>query len=256
MSPHPAEPELSSRRILLHVTTTVTATLLIWYITALLSFAGNTYGYNNRFTEVAVSHHWSYLLWSNVVVLKGYLLVALGFVAMIYPMIMVWQRHRPTSVRGIILRSALLAIIGYAIFVMRLAVERPYFGDFSYMEASYRWLGQLFGKVVQDAVVGFLIHTVPAITVGAVALYYLNGLRQRISRQGWPRSVGLIVALCCLALFIATGYGLSRTEALSLVGDKPKPKPRISSSSDQTPCAEITSPAMATQGPPRPTLMH
>lgn len=69
---------LSRLQILKLVTLTVLGTLVLWYLSAVLSFAGNTYSFNNRFTEVAIRHHWWYLIWSNVVVLKGYGLVAIG----------------------------------------------------------------------------------------------------------------------------------------------------------------------------------
>jgi arylsulfatase A-like enzyme len=217
---------LPARSIFRLVAITVVLTLLIWYVLAIASFAGHTYGFNNRFTEVAVSHHWSYLLWSNVDVLKGYLLVAVGFITIIYPMVLKWHQWRPFGVKGVIWRSALLAAIGYGVFIMRVAVERPYFGDYSYMEASYGWISMLFGKTVQDVVVGFFIHGLPVITVAVVALYYLNLLRERIQRTGWPRSAALVTAAVVLALGLATAIGLNRQEALSLAGEKPKPKPK------------------------------
>lgn len=205
---------------------TVLITLLVWYVAAIVSFAGNTYGYNNRFTEVALSHHWSYLLWSNIVVLKAYLLVALGFILIIYPIVQCWHDFRTLTIKRTIALSTLLAVIGYVIFVVRVAVERPYFGNFNYMEHSYSWLGACFGQPVQDALVYFLIHQVPTITVAVVAVFYLNQLWRLLKRQGWHSSIGLISALIVLALVTATGYGLSRQEVLELTQGKPKPKPK------------------------------
>ena len=63
---------LTPRQVFKLVALTVAGTLPLWYVSAISSFAGNTYGFNNRFTEVAIRDHWWYLLWSNVVVLKGY----------------------------------------------------------------------------------------------------------------------------------------------------------------------------------------
>ena len=68
---------LQRRHILKLVAQTVFGTLVVWYASAILSFAGSSYGFNNRFSEVAVQHHWWFLVWSNLVVLKGYLLVAI-----------------------------------------------------------------------------------------------------------------------------------------------------------------------------------
>lgn len=51
---------LSRLQILKLVVMTVLGTLVAWYLSAALSFAGNTYGFNNRFTEVAIKLHWWY----------------------------------------------------------------------------------------------------------------------------------------------------------------------------------------------------
>jgi hypothetical protein len=78
------------RQILKTVALTVFGTLVVWYLGAILSFAFSSYGFNNRFSEVALQHHWWFLVWSNLVVLKGYLLVAAGYVVVIYPLVRMW----------------------------------------------------------------------------------------------------------------------------------------------------------------------
>src|SRR6478752_869983 len=119
--------ELSRKTIFRLVVITVLATLFGLYVNALLTFAGNTYGFNNRFTEIAMVDHWFYLLWSNIEVLKGYLLVALIYVLVIYPLVLVWLRFQKFARWGVVWRTLLFSAILYGFFIFRLMMAKPYF---------------------------------------------------------------------------------------------------------------------------------
>jgi hypothetical protein len=119
----------------------VFGTLVAWYLGAMLSFAGNSYGFNNRFSEVALEHHWWYLVWSNLVVLKGYLLVAAGYVVLIYPLVRLWGKVRSFARWGVVWRTLLFAGLLYGFFIFKLMLEKPYFGDYSYLLGWYDAMG-------------------------------------------------------------------------------------------------------------------
>lgn len=166
MTPHPP---FKRRQILKLVAMTVFATLAAWYLTALLSFAGNSYGFNNRFSEIALEHHWWYLVWSNLVVLKGYLLVAVGYVALIYPLVRLWGKARSFGRWGIVWRTLLFAGLLYGFFIFKLMLEKPYFGDYSYLLGWYDAIGQFCGTGVQTAVHGLITQVFPITAMTAAA---------------------------------------------------------------------------------------
>lgn len=213
---------LSSFALFKLVALTVAGTLLLWYLTAITSFAGNTYGFNNRFTEVAIRDHLWYLLWSNVIVLKGYALVAIGYVLLLYPPMRLWYRWRPFTRWGCIWRTALLAVVAYGFFILRLLQEKPYFGDYRYMEGWFSWIGHFFGQTTEMVVQALVLQIFPGIALAVALLYYLNALRMRMRH----RTIAFSAALTTLIIFAATGYGLNKETVNALVGLTPEPRPK------------------------------
>lgn len=201
---------LSRLQILKLVTLTVLGTLVAWYLSAVLSFAGNTYGFNNRFTEVAIKTHWWYLLWSNVVVLKGYLLVAIGYVALIYPLVLLWSRVQPFGQWGVVWRAALFAGVLYGFFIVRLMLEKPYFGDYRYLEGWYYAIGAWCGKGVQGLVHGFIVHVFPSLTVVVAIAFYASEMRRWFGRAAKPLLFSVMSVVALMAVFAVSGYGVSR----------------------------------------------
>lgn len=219
--------ELSRKTIFRLIVITVLATLFGLYVNALLTFAGNTYGFNNRFTEVAMVDHWFYLLWSNVEVLKGYLLVALIYVLVIYPLVLVWLRFQTFGKWGVIWRALLFSGILYGFFIFRLMMAKPYFSDFSYLDQGYQKFGQWFGVAIQHGVQFFVLYIFPVVAITICGAFYLREIRITLKRNAhvfpWP-VIGPLVILIGL---VVTGHGFVReTPQVSPEPLKPKPKPK------------------------------
>jgi arylsulfatase A-like enzyme len=218
-------PALKPSHTLKLVSITVLATLAAWYGTAILSFTGHTYGFNNRFTEVAIRHHWWYLLWNNIIVMKGYLLVALGYVALIYPLIQLWREWRPFNAFGVIWRTAILSGLGYGYFIFRLIMHKPYFGDYGYMETWYTTLGVWFGPQVQGTLHFVVMFFIPALFISVASGWYLYQLWKAFQHPLLMRRFSIAVGLL-LCAFVATSYGLTRDTSTMVLTDAPKPKPK------------------------------
>lgn len=219
-------PSLTARQILKIVAVTVLSTLVVWYLGALLSFAGSNQGFNNRFSEVAIQHHWWYLVWSNLVVLKGYLLVAAGYVVVIYPLVRLWGRLRPCRRRGIVWRTLLLAALLYGFFIFKLMLEKPYFGDYSYLLGWYDALGHWCGTRVQDAVHALISQVFPVVAMSLAAGFYLFELRGWFVRSARPLFFSFLAVTGLLALLAVSGFGGNRGvdgDAM-MVGAKKRPK--------------------------------
>ena len=63
-----------------------------------------------------------------------------------HPLVRLWARWQSFGVGGVIWRAALLAALAYGVFIVRLMLEKPYFGDYRYLEGWYLWMGAALGK--------------------------------------------------------------------------------------------------------------
>lgn len=220
-----ARPPLKRRHILKIVALTVFGTLVAWYLSALLSFAGNSYGFNNRFSEIALQHHWWYLVWSNLVVLKGYLLVAVVYVILIYPLVRLWGKARVFRRWGVVWRTLLFAGLLYGFFIFKLMLEKPYFGDYSYLLGWYDALGRGFGTGVQGFVHWVITQVFPISAIAAAAGFYLFEIRSWFARAARPMLFSSAAVLGALGLLAVSGYGLNRgTTEGEVIGMKKRPK--------------------------------
>ena len=244
---HRPQAALSRLEILKLVALTVLGTLVAWYLSAVLSFAGNTYGFNNRFTEVAIKTHWWYLLWSNVVVLKGYVLVAVGYVALIYPLVLLWSRVQSFGRWGVVWRSALFAGVLFGFFIMRLMLEKPYFGDYRYLEGWYYAVGAWFGKGAQGFVHGFIVNVFPSLTVVVAIAFYASEMRRWFGRAAKPLLFSVMSVVALMAAFMVSGYGVAATFRQSW-SHRPRRNRRTFSSSLPIHCGRIICLAMAITG--------
>ena len=220
-------PELKRRTVLRLVVLTVLGTLVGWYVNALITFAGNTYSYNNRFTEVAKTKHWFYLVWSNVEVLRGYFLVACIFTLIVYPLVLLWLRVQRFGRWGVVWRSLLICGILYGFFIFRLMMDRPYFGDYSYFDLGWKKFGDWFGSTVQHAFSLFVLTIFPWIALVVCGIFYAVEIGRALRRNPrlipWP----MIAPLALLTLLVVSGYGFIKEQPRPVeVPDKPKPKPK------------------------------
>lgn len=217
---------LKRRQILKTVALTVFGTLVVWYASAILSFAGNSYGFNNRFSEIALQHHWWYLVWSNLVVLKGYLLVAAGYVAMIYPLVRLWGNVRPLTRRSVVWITLLFATLLYGFFIFKLMLAKPYFGDYSYLLGWYDAIGRVCGTAVQNAVHALIVQVFPMLAIVAAVGFYLFELRGWFARAARPLLFSIAAVAGVLGLLVVSGYGVGRVpdagEALASGKKRPK----------------------------------
>jgi arylsulfatase A-like enzyme len=206
---------------------TVLATLVGWYVMALLTFAGNTYTFNNRFSEIARAKHWLYLVGANVEVLKAYAIVAAIYVTVIYPLVLLWHRWRPFGRWGVVWRALLFSAILYGFFIFRLMMDKPYFGDFSYLDDGYRMFGQWFGAALQHGLSAFVLYVFPIVAVAVCGWFYVTEIRRAVRRNvhvfPWP----VLGPVAILVILVMSGHGFVREApqpAADPVAPKPKPK--------------------------------
>ena len=216
---------LSSLAILRLVVGVVLATLMGWYAMALSSFLFDPHGFSNRFADVALEHHLTHLIWSNLVVLKGYFLVAVAFVLLTYPAVRLWAMWRPFGRWGVVWRALVVTGVFYGFFTLRLLLEKPYFGDYGYLMGWYEALGTLFGSGVQTAVRLVVAQLLPGLIVLVAVGFYLVQLRRLFNRQARPVLFTLLVICGAVVAVTMTGYGSSGLKhgvAVTELGNRPK----------------------------------
>ncbi|MEI6537875.1 MAG: sulfatase-like hydrolase/transferase, partial [Verrucomicrobiaceae bacterium] len=222
----PDAPKISRRGIFILVCITVLATLVGWYINAVVTFAGSTSGYQNHFKSVAVSQHWFYLLWSNVEVLVAYLLVAMLFIALIYPLILLWRRIQTFGRWGVVWRALMFSGILYGFFIFRLMMNKPYFGDYSYFDEGWRKFGEWFSPAVQHGFSFFVLYIFPCVALVVCTVFYFAEIRNAFKRNPrvfpWP----VILPVLLLVVMAVTGYGFIKEPPRVTEEAKPKPKPK------------------------------
>jgi arylsulfatase A-like enzyme len=218
---------MSRRTVFWLVLFTVMASLIGWYVNALVTFAGNTYSLHNRFTEVAVAQHWFYLVWSNVEVLKGYVVVAVIFTLVIYPLVLLWRRFQVFARWGVIWRAAAFCGVLYGFFIFRLMLDKPYFGDYSYFDQGWRKFGEWFGPALQHGFQYFVLYIFPVVALVVCAAFYFNEIRKAARKNPrvfpWP-IVGPAFVFVGLML---SGFGFVKETPRTIAEPvKPKPKPK------------------------------
>lgn len=225
--PSPKTQGLTRKTIFRFTLLTVMATLVGWYVNALFTFAGNTYGFNNRFTEVAVGHHWFYLLWSNIEVMKAYLIVAVIFTAVIYPMVLFWTRWQKFGRWGVVWRALLFCGVLYGFFVFRLMLNKPYFGDYSYFDQGWKKFGDWFGVAIQQGFGFFVLYIFPLVAISVCGLFYLNEFRLILKRRRNAFPWALVGPLSILIFLAVSGHGFIKSDPQQpLVEPAKKKKPK------------------------------
>ena len=205
---------------------TVLATLIGWYVNALITFAGTTHEYNNRFKEVAMDKHWFYLVWSNVEVLKGYFIVAIVFTMVVYPLVRFWSRWQSFGRWGVIWRALLCSGVLYGFFIFRLMMDKPFFGDYSYFDSGWKTFGAWFGATVQHGFQDLVLYVFPILALGICGAFYARELYKVLGKHRksvpWP----ILGPLAVLVALMVSSYGFVKETPRMVEAPKPKAKPK------------------------------
>jgi arylsulfatase A-like enzyme len=149
----------------------------------------------SRFHDVALEHHRAFLFWTNVDLLRGYAVVCLGYILLIYPVIRLWTSGIDVMTRKAILwRTLVLWIILMGWFWLRLIEVRPYFIT---AENYDQWFFKILSSLpdrIRSRVFFVLFRFLPGLCVLAAVLYYLTRTLVHL-RPRWTEKAALAAAL-------------------------------------------------------------
>ncbi len=193
-------------RVMLWTAVTIAAwhlALFVMSVTALTVYAAQS---ESRFASLALEQHRAFLFWTNVDLLRGYALVALGHLLLCYPVIAYWLKGRAAVTRRAVAWRALLITAGITVyFVLRLIHVRPYFLNSSSYDHWYFKLLIGLPDAIRPGVFFALFTALPAAAGLTAAAYYGARIMARArAAYGSLRVPGLAVAALAACLLVVT----------------------------------------------------
>lgn len=179
--------------------TVVHLLLFLFSVTALIVVAGSS---DSKFASIAMEEHRAYLLWTNLDLLRGYAIVILGYVLLVYPVVRFWLRNQTFPTRwGIVWRTLAVsaALLGY--FWLRLNHTRPYFLTAENYDHWYFHLLNDLPDGIRERVNFIVFDFLPGVVWFGVAVFYGSRLLQRLVKD-WSAARATLVSFSTCGLLV------------------------------------------------------
>ena len=195
-------PEFSRRppRLFLWVVLTVGALHALLFLTSTAALTVVASASQSKFASIALEEYRSFLFWTSVGLLRGYGVVAAGYVLLVYPAVRFWLRANQAPTRwAIIWRTLALSGILMGYFWLRLVQSRPYFVPADNFDHWYFRLLSDLPENIRSRIYFILFDLIPVTAwIGAAVFYGTRCLARLL--PGWPlaRAMAVSVASCAL----------------------------------------------------------
>lgn len=193
----------------------VTTFYLFFYVSAIVGLASYSGSMRNKFSSLAVDKHMEFLVWQNVLVLKGYVIIVLLYTLTLVPIlawVLKWKK-RWVGKWGVYWRALVFCGLFFALFVLRLLHTRPYFMNDSDFGHWYFKVLDALPEGVKTGVFFLLFTILPMIVVTGVLVYWGHYLVRWVGgRQVWFKRVSYAVVVM-VTVGIGLGYWLGRKPA-------------------------------------------
>ena len=162
-----------NRRIFIGVAIGVALFHLAIFVTSCVAMLAQAAAVENDFAQEAIEGHVGYILVSCLALLRGYALVAAGYLLVLYPLVLWWSRRRkrPFGTWGAAWRTAMLATACLGLLLFRLMALRPYFVN--------TWLPEWDFQIVpggpsllKDILLFGTLNGLPLLALGAVIWFW------------------------------------------------------------------------------------
>ncbi len=219
-----------NRSILVKVALTVGLIHLIIFILSVSSLALLTGGMKNRFRDIAVERHISFLVWNNIIVLKGYMVIITGYIILLFPAVKLWLGKKNVTFRAVCWRTSFLTLSITFFLALRVIHFRPYFlGKVNLDHYYYKFL-MAIPEFMREKTVYGAFTVLPLIVLLSVITYYIYSFHaftrsKRVANRYLMAGYGFVIVLC---VFIfsrsffpaqATVKNIGNTNVLVLLSD-------------------------------------
>jgi hypothetical protein len=169
------------------------AAIFILSLTALTVVASIS---DSKFATVALKDYWGFLLWTNLDLLRGYAVVAVGYIVFIYPTVRFLLRNKVRPGRwAIIWRTLVISVLLMGFFWLRLIQSRPYFLTAENYDHWYFDLLSGLPEQIRTRVYFLLFDFLPGLAWVGMAIFYGTRLLARLL-PGVRRAFRWRVAAC------------------------------------------------------------
>lgn len=176
----------------------VVAFLAIQYGIALWHLADSSGGMMNKFSALARDQYLGFLIKQNLLMVVGYVLLALAATLLAQPLVTFWtRRSKYQTPLAIALRGFAIAALMHGYFTLRLVKTRPYFLDEAEFGQWYYKALDFLPEPVKPTALLALFTILPLAFVTLAAAWHVH----RFGRKGWvAASIAAVVIASCLGI--------------------------------------------------------
>ena len=165
--------------ILLWITLTVCVFHMVLFLISCSMLLNQAKSVNSSFADGAIKDHGIYLLFGTLALLRGYLVVSLCYVLVLFPIIKFWIGNNHLSRISIIWRTLLLMSLSLLALFIRMMVFKPYFIAQWMPEWQFEIMPNAPGTL-KSITLWTLLNGVPIIILCAVAMFWLRHLSKAL----------------------------------------------------------------------------
>ena len=134
---------------------------------------------NSTFTEGAIQDHGVYLFFGTLALLRGYLLVSICYVIVLFPIIKLWIGDKEPRKFSVIWRALLLMLLSILALFLRMMIFKPYFVAQWMPEWQFEIMPNAPGEL-KTITLWTLLNGIPIIIISAVILFWLKHLSNQL----------------------------------------------------------------------------
>jgi len=196
--------KIKNRNLSLFIKVALTVAIfhMIIYFVSVASLALLTGGMKNRFKDIALDRHISFLIWNNIIVLKGYFIIILGYTLIAFPVVKFLMRKKSeANFKSVSLRTVLFTLFITIFLALRVIHYRPYFLGKVNLDYYYYSLMMLIPESIRDGFLYGIFNVLPLFIAVLLIIYYLYkfydfSVNHRVAKKLVIAAYGSAIVVC------------------------------------------------------------
>ncbi len=165
--------------ILLWIAITVCVFHMVLFLISCSMLISQAQTVNSSFADGAVKDHGIYILFGTLALLRGYLVVSLCYILVLFPIIKFWIGNNQLSKISIVWKTLLLMFLSLLALFIRMMIFKPYFIAQWMPEWQFEIMPNAPGTL-KSITLWTLLNGVPIVILSAVAMFWLRHLSRTL----------------------------------------------------------------------------